>query len=166
MSASPSIQPEQPCPCNSGQDYADCCAPILTGERVAPTAESLMRARYCAYSLNNAGFLADSWHPSTRPADTDPAEQGLVWQQLDVISCEAGGEDDNQGTVEFIATFKLNGQTNHLHEVSDFLKEDGQWFYVDGKQKKGTTITSAKKIGRNQACLCGSGKKYKRCCGP
>ena len=28
-----------------------------------------------------------------------------------------------------------------------------------------TAITAQKKVGRNDPCPCGSGKKYKRCCG-
>jgi preprotein translocase subunit SecA len=30
---------------------------------------------------------------------------------------------------------------------------------------KGTTVTSEFKVGRNDLCPCGSGKKYKKCCG-
>lgn len=33
------------------------------------------------------------------------------------------------------------------------------------EQKKSTTIVKDKKIGRNDPCPCGSGKKYKQCCG-
>lgn len=33
------------------------------------------------------------------------------------------------------------------------------------KQKSSTTIVKGKKIGRNDPCPCGSGKKYKKCCG-
>ncbi|MBQ8639305.1 MAG: SEC-C domain-containing protein [Lachnospiraceae bacterium] len=33
------------------------------------------------------------------------------------------------------------------------------------EQKSSTTIVKAKKIGRNDPCPCGSGKKYKQCCG-
>ena len=35
----------------------------------------------------------------------------------------------------------------------------------DGKEKVKTTIKNDKKIGRNDLCPCGSGKKYKQCCG-
>jgi uncharacterized protein YecA (UPF0149 family) len=30
---------------------------------------------------------------------------------------------------------------------------------------RGTTIVNSAKIGRNELCPCGSGKKYKKCCG-
>lgn len=33
------------------------------------------------------------------------------------------------------------------------------------QQKKSGTIVKGKKIGRNEPCPCGSGKKYKKCCG-
>ena len=33
------------------------------------------------------------------------------------------------------------------------------------EQKKSNTVVKDKKIGRNDPCPCGSGKKYKKCCG-
>lgn len=33
------------------------------------------------------------------------------------------------------------------------------------EQKSSTTVVKGKKIGRNDPCTCGSGKKYKKCCG-
>ena len=33
------------------------------------------------------------------------------------------------------------------------------------EQKKSGTVVVGKKIGRNDPCPCGSGKKYKKCCG-
>ncbi len=33
------------------------------------------------------------------------------------------------------------------------------------EQKSSTTVVKGKKIGRNDPCPCGSGKKYKHCCG-
>ena len=57
---------------------------------------------------------------------------------------------------------------------ADWLYELPQW---DGRlteerrkelykeQKSSTTIVKGKKIGRNDPCPCGSGKKYKHCCG-
>ncbi len=36
----------------------------------------------------------------------------------------------------------------------------------EGKKRKGTTIRKKKKVGRNEPCPCGSGKKYKNCCWP
>ena len=33
------------------------------------------------------------------------------------------------------------------------------------QQKSSTTVVKGKKVGRNDPCPCGSGKKYKKCCG-
>jgi preprotein translocase subunit SecA len=33
------------------------------------------------------------------------------------------------------------------------------------EQKNSSTVVKDKKIGRNDPCPCGSGKKYKKCCG-
>lgn len=35
----------------------------------------------------------------------------------------------------------------------------------DGKEKVKTTVTNDSRVGRNDKCPCGSGKKYKNCCG-
>ncbi len=54
------------CPCGSEQTFEQCCAPIIAGEREAPTAEALMRARYTAYTRVETDFLLASLHPDHR----------------------------------------------------------------------------------------------------
>ena len=44
-----------------------------------------------------------------------------------------------------------------------FSEERQKEFYKE--QKSSTTVVKGKKIGRNDPCPCGSGKKYKHCCG-
>ena len=44
-----------------------------------------------------------------------------------------------------------------------FDEEKRKALYLE--QKKSGTIVKGKKIGRNDPCPCGSGKKYKKCCG-
>lgn len=44
-----------------------------------------------------------------------------------------------------------------------FDAETKKRFYLE--QKKSGTIRTGKKVGRNEPCPCGSGKKYKQCCG-
>ena len=51
------------CPCGLGDDYASCCGRLHAGAH-APTAESLMRSRYSAYAVGDAGYLLRTWHPS------------------------------------------------------------------------------------------------------
>ena len=63
---------------------------------------------------------------------------------------------------------------NMVDAKADWLYELPQWdeiftpekrkeLYLE--QKKSGTVVKAKKIGRNDPCPCGSGKKYKYCCG-
>jgi SEC-C motif-containing protein len=117
------------CPCGAGT-YADCCARFHAGQ-VAETAEQLMRARYSAYVLNQTAFLQQSWHPSTRPPLAELEEgRGGNWLGLDVRKHVPMG---NEATVEFVARYKTGGRAHRLHEVSRFVREGGQWFYVDGR---------------------------------
>jgi SEC-C motif-containing protein len=80
----------------------------------------------------------------------------VQWLGLNVISIPKSGQKD-QGFVEFAARFKQDGKLQFIHEFSEFSLTNGQWFYVDGKPGKAP--------GRNDSCLCGSGKKFKKCCG-
>lgn len=52
----------------------------------------------------------------------------------------------------------------------EVAKVTGEGFAGDEKRKpvtvkKSTTVSGVKKVGRNDPCPCGSGKKYKKCCG-
>ena len=121
-----------------------------------------MRSRYSAYVTGAADYLLATWHPASRPEGFELQDE-IHWQGLDIRSTSAGGEEDTSGQVEFIASYQVHGRFGQLHERSDFRREEGRWYYVDGVELKGTPVT-ATKVGRNEPCPCGSGKKYKRCC--
>jgi SEC-C motif-containing protein len=118
------------CPCGQPIVAEACCATLLSGHQSAETCERLMRARYTAYVQRNASFLIASWHPSTRPK-TVPFDDLTHWIGLKVIKSR-GGAADASGEVEFIATFKQQGKAYKMHERSAFIREQGQWFYLDG----------------------------------
>jgi SEC-C motif-containing protein len=89
-----------------------------------------MRSRYSAYVLRDEAYLQDTWYARSRPDLKLAAEDdGLKWIGLEVRRHEQNGDD---AIVEFIARYKVNGRADRLHEVSRFVREDGQWFYVDG----------------------------------
>ena len=63
---------------------------------------------------------------------------------------------------------------NMVDAKADWLYELPQWKEIFSEeelkrlykeQKQSGTIRKEKKIGRNDPCPCGSGKKYKKCCG-
>jgi SEC-C motif domain protein len=124
-------QPLRGCPCGSTKEYAECCEPLHKGEP-APDAEALMRSRYSAFFLGLSDYIERSWHPSTRPKQVEPQGDdkpqwiGLQVKRHDVI-------DDDRGVVEFIARYKLNDRAYAIHEISRFVRENGHWFYLDGK---------------------------------
>lgn len=150
------------CPCQMQQpepkSYKDCCEPLHLGRDsgiAAAEPEQLMRSRFSAFVLGLTDYLSKSWHASTRPADLSlsPDDQ---WVKLDIVK-----NTDKQ--VHFQAYFKdAESESGYsvLDETSDFIFEDGHWFYVAGE-----TNMYPVKLQRNDVCLCGSGKKFKKCCG-
>ena len=123
------------CPCGSKIHYKDCCKAFHDGDAVAETAEKLMRSRYSAYVKNNKDYLLKTWHPSTRPNIDEfelDSNSEFRWLELEVVKTEAGMERDTEGMVHFQATYRFQGQTGQMNEASKFVKEDDQWFYIDG----------------------------------
>jgi len=115
-----------------------CCGRLhaehaASGKLSASTPEALMRSRYSAFVLDLRPYLLASWHVSTRPAELEPPEPGLKWLGLDVK--RTAMQDADHGTVEFVARSKLGGRAHRLHETSRFVRENGEWFYVDGDLK-------------------------------
>jgi hypothetical protein len=83
---------------------------------------------------------------------------------LEIIETRKGGPDDSSGQVEFIARFREKDLLREHHEEAHFTKENGTWYFTDGVNVRPKPITVTK-IGRNDPCSCGSGVKYKKCCG-
>jgi len=125
------IKDDAACPCGSSMAFAPCCGGLLSAERTADTAEQLMRSRYTAFVLKDEAYLGRTWHPDTCPARIE-LDDDTHWLGLKIKSTQAGGVDDDEGTVEFVARYKIAGRGHRLHEVSRFTRRDGQWCYVDG----------------------------------
>lgn len=147
------------CYCGSNENFSSCCQPLLRGKRIAETAEQLMRSRYCAYIEADGTYLRSTWVNDQCPQDL-ALENKINWVGLEVVACDRGQQNDDTGQVEFKAWFIENEKLFCLHEVSEFEKQKGQWLYHSGKMIE----EPAEAISRNQACPCGSGKKFKRCC--
>ncbi len=164
------IKNEENCPCNSGKTYGACCGPILDGTARAETAEALMRARYSAYVTEHILFLKNSSIQAVQEEFDEVASQNwsraAQWHGLEIIRTEKGGKDDATGLVEFRAAYTANNEFCNHHEISTFVKEADGWKFEDGRLVGETPVTRDEpKIGRNDPCPCGSGKKYKKCCG-
>jgi SEC-C motif-containing protein len=89
-----------------------------------------MRSRYAAYARGLTDYLLATWHPSTRPAQLE-LDPEIRWYRLDILGRSRGGMLDTVGTVEFEASYRLEGRAGSQREVSAFSRMDGRWFYVD-----------------------------------
>ena len=89
-----------------------------------------MRSRYCAFVLGDVAYLLATWHPRTRPAsiEIDPNQR---WLGLKLRGNTGGLESDTQGTVSFVARYKIVGKGYRLEENSLFEKLGDRWFYLD-----------------------------------
>lgn len=119
------------CPCGSAKPLKQCCLGIIEGDIKAQSAEQLMRSRYSGYVLGKAEYILKSWHSSSRPARLE-LNQSQKWYGLNILNCNA--TKDKMAYVEFIASFHHNGEIGQMHERSRFVREAGEWFYVDGEQ--------------------------------
>ncbi len=120
------------CPCESGLLYKRCCSELHSGRVLAQTALQLMRSRYSAFALGNAEYLVKSWHPDTRPASLT-IDETQRWIGLKIKTVSHGGAKEDEGSVEFVARYKVQGKAHRLQENSRFRRLDGQWYYFDGK---------------------------------
>lgn len=159
----------QECYCCSGKPLAECCEPVIKGEAKARTPEELMRARYSAHCMREYGFLVTSTHPEHREGvSQDEISQWashVNWTGLEVHTATPG-TNDNEGEVSFTAHFTIKDVPQELREDAVFGRVDDEWFYVDGHvYGQDPYVRETPRIGRNEPCPCGSGKKYKKCCG-
>lgn len=154
------------CLCGSHLASERCCALLHSGAKSAATAEELMRSRFTAYAQHNEAYLLATWDSSKRPDNIDfSKEDNVEWKRLEIIGTKKGGEKDVKGIVEFKAFYQMNGEEYAMHEISRFVRKDGKWFYLDGMVKSVGKVGQQINQGKNAPCPCGSGKKFKRCCG-
>ncbi|MDJ0595096.1 MAG: YchJ family protein [Pleurocapsa sp. MO_226.B13] len=150
------------CPCGSKKQYQYCCGMYLSGKKKPETAEKLMRSRYTAFAIGDVDYLIATLDPDKRQkSDRQELTQSInniQWLGLTILNTQKGKKNDASGWVEFEAIYQVT-EPEQLHERSRFKKIDGKWFYIDGEILPGTIPK------RNQACWCGSGKKYKQCHG-
>lgn len=179
----------QICPCQinpladkvgSPLAYQDCCQPYhdaLSNENIdelgvakAETAERLMRTRYSAFVLVKSDYIVKT---------TLPAQQALLdkkavetwaketdWAGLEIVQ-HTPNLGKRHAQVEFKAYFNTSGDTSSQlqmhHELSAFVKvkdkssKNARWCFLDP--------TVAMTVTQKQPCICGSGEKFKQCCG-
>lgn len=128
-----------------------------------------MRSRYSAYAKGAVDYIVDTCvRNGERDIDVEQTRrwsEKSQWLGLKILSTEKGGPADSEGMVEFVASYVMDGLKDEHREKAKFKKVDGVWRYDDGDIVPTTIVRSGPKVGRNDPCPCGSGKKYKQCCG-
>lgn len=158
------------CPCNSGKAYAECCEVFISQKENAPTAEQLMRSRYTAYVKKEIDYILKTILPKQKKnIDKEGVRnwaEKTEWLRLEIRAIEKGGPDDTEGTVDFIAHYKEKNVACKHREVAKFKKVKEKWYYDDSEfPAQLQYVRQDPKVSRNDPCPCGSGKKYKKCCG-
>jgi hypothetical protein len=83
-------------------------------------------------------------------------------------------EEMDQDTKVSLAFDREKLYKNMVEAQADWLYELEEWDALLAperrkelyrEQKNSSTVIKDKKVGRNDPCPCGSGKKYKKCCG-
>jgi len=158
------------CPCGSKISYEKCCGLFIEGKAIPQTPEQLMRSRYTAFTQANVDYIVQTMRDDAceefNAENTRQWAQQVEWIGLEVVRAPAVNADQKKGMVEFIASYRQQGQLQNIREVSEFQHDGERWYYTGGQ---GEAIKqaprTANKVGRNDACPCNSGKKYKKCCG-
>ena len=180
-----------PCQINPSSDdisapllYQDCCQPyhdgLLNNEAdkdhgVKPeSAERLMRSRYSAFVLIKPEYIVKTTLPAQQKLlDIQAIEswaKETVWAGLEIIK-HTPKLGKRHAQVEFKAYFNISDNTADSleekrqahHELSAFVKvtdeanNDARWYFLDP--------TVSMTVTQKQPCICGSGEKFKRCCG-
>lgn len=159
------------CPCGSGRPLAACCGRFLDAGEQPETAEELMRARYTAHTRVDLDYIARTHDPASREDIDQEATRRWAeraeWLGLDILETRAGGPGDRTGTVEFVAHYRERGDRQRHHELASFRRDEGgHWLFVDAQTPEITTRRrEGPRVGRNDPCPCGSGRKFKKCCG-
>ena len=175
----------QTCPCqiNPASDavgilltYSNCCQPYHDGLCIkkndnsdgikADTAERLMRTRYSAFVLVKSDYIVKT----TLSAQQDLLDIKAIeswaketdWAGLEIVA-HTPKLGKRHAQVEFKAYFNTPDGLQAHHELSAFAKikneatNDASWYFLDP--------TVSMSVTQKQPCICGSGEKFKRCCG-
>jgi SEC-C motif-containing protein len=150
------------CPCGSNIVLEACCGVYINEHHTPPTAEALMRSRYTAYTQANMDYIKNTMRG--KPLLGFNGNEAALWaNHVKWVGLEvkkAFNESEDVAFVEFIATLLDQQKLERIHEISEFHREDGVWYYVDGKNPSKSAI---RKPAKNALCPCGSKKKYKNC---
>lgn len=169
----PSSAPLEPRTANTALAYGNCCQPYHeeidnSGGMRAESAERLMRTRYSAFVLVKADYIVATTVPVQQTLldtiDIEKWAKETDWVRLEIVK-HTPKLGKRHAQVEFKAYYNTPDGLQAHHELSTFVKitdktavdKNERWYFLDP--------TVSMSVSQKQPCICGSGEKFKRCCG-
>lgn len=130
------------------------------------TPKALLETRYKAFVDADIDFLIASHHPDTRDqVDRKSIEDWSKESTWHGLFIESESLKDDKAIITFTVKYSRDFQSFNHREDAEFRKSEDRWYYFDSVFPKQGMIRNESKVGRNDPCSCGSGKKFKKCCG-
>ena len=131
------------------------------------TARELLEARYQAFVDGNIEFVFESHHPETKKnLDRQALEEWSKESKWLGLTVEDERVEGEKTFLTFTVRYSRGAETLNHREFAEFRLDEGRWMYFDSEFPKPETIRrDGEKVGRNDPCPCGSGKKFKKCHG-
>ena len=101
------------------------------------------------------------------------ATKNILKEEMDGFIVAIKNEVDMSEAIGiFLQAYEIQSEEERnifIYELELFAKSIRKWslkgYTEDEVQKANARVVNEVKIGRNDPCICGSGKKYKKCCG-
>jgi SEC-C motif domain protein len=94
-----------------------------------------MRSRYTAFCLKDMKYISRTTHPKSQKAMNEEVHREWAekskFTQLEIIKSSQVGDS---GFVEFRAHYEAEGEKQIHHELSSFRRENGVWYFLNGRQ--------------------------------
>ncbi len=156
-----------------GETWAKICdANIFLGDRCVILAQAgLKEQTYKQIEQLLSAFPEDAW---VRIKIGDAYYELEEWDKAeksyyDILTMPDNQDGGDAATDRLITLYRRTGRTREADKLEreqfqkiEDMEEDVESF---GSEEISQTQRTQKKIGRNEPCPCGSGKKYKKCCG-
>ena len=156
-----------PCPCGSKLPYGNCCQPIHINIRTAKIPEQIIRARFAAMALGDIDFFRQSIirkHRHILNADDLTARlKHQILHSIKITHVERKGFLLVNAIIHSQITKGKRGKLTTHAERTYLKRESRAWRVVEIDIVE--TNIQPPKGGKNVPCPCGSGRKYKHCCG-
>lgn len=122
-----------------------------------------MRSRYSAFCCQALSYLQQSCVTELQAEQSPEQLRDFVQQahfiRLQILPLPTLTMVKGEGYVHFQVWYLLGHQLHSFRELSHFVHRQGRWLYSSGDVSEQAT----QKIGRNDPCPCGSGRKFKSC---